>query len=83
MTKKSVGNHIIERYLNEIMDWVIANEHPKIEATTGRKVEAQKNYLDLDAGWIMFYFKLGAPMSGAIENSIPDLEKQNLPVFVG
>lgn len=59
LTEKKLNGSILERYLNQLMDWVMANEISMVERATGKQVRKQQNYLDAEAGWIMFYFKLG------------------------
>lgn len=59
LTEKKLNGNILDRYLIELMDWVMVNELSMIEKATGKKVLKRQNYLDTEAGWIMFYFKLG------------------------
>jgi hypothetical protein len=58
LTQKKFGKRILERYLGELMDWVMVNQSAMVENTVGKFIRKRKTYLDSQAGWIMFYFKL-------------------------
>lgn len=72
LAEQPSGRRLLERYVEQLFAQACGSMVERFEASTGRKVASTGVNLNLEAGWIMFLFKLEGPALSAMERPTGD-----------